>query len=297
MKKLNLITVFLIYLILFSCSTDTENELEKVILNNLESIKTEYYRDEIFSHSSITNFSNNKITNILRSNGSYVEFLYDKDLIVSVSDYHSDNSLFILDSYTHDDLGRLLTKNVRYNNSSEVNHKHEIVYDDINKTIQLVLTWADSGAIERNILLDETDRIKEEIFDKEAVSYTYVNNDIVEVVVKDDQRIISETKFNYLDKENSKSYFYEKYLFGNEWKNNTCLNRQAGYGYSHDTHMVSSHYVSDYKSIFHTSNGHIVKGKFEYEFDDNDRIIKKIEYIDYHTSGSKTKLISTYTYN
>lgn len=301
MKKLNSIVLFLFSLVIASCSSEVNNELESIdnVDINLKSIKHEFYRgNRLISHST-SYYVDNKLSNSQHYNDKYTKASYNENLISAISNYDSNDNLEWKTSYTYDTQGRLKLKTVDYNpDYIDSYHKHEIIYD--NNTIEFYLTWKDGGKSERKIILDDTGKIKEELYDDGAKSvYTYdTNSNLIKVIKKfANQEIQSETEFNYLDKETSEFYNHEKLLFGDKWKNNTILNTQFGFAGDSGAHKLGNKYVSDYKVIIYITNGTFTEnGKFEYEFDNNNNITKQIQHVEY-SNGVNDKLIKTYIYN
>lgn len=294
MKKLSLIV--LLNLIISSCSSD-DKSLDTT--QSFKYIKTEFYENGIPRSYSIQNFENNKLVNIQYSEGQYTDFEYRSDFVSKISEYDVNASLTSATSYEYDNLGRIKQKNrIPSPGFSDLSYMHEILYNDNENTIQFRISWSDGAENNRTLSLDNSNRIERDIRNNlNDIVYTYSNNNLIQITQNIDNYISSELEFNYLNKEKSNLYTYEKYFFGSEWKNNLILDTKLGLVLDPNTHRLSNNYVSDYKlTIYQASEELITIGRFEYEFDSNDAIIKQIESINYN-NGTTCKYVTTFIYN
>ncbi|WP_075341728.1 hypothetical protein [Tenacibaculum agarivorans] len=304
MKTFNLaFTIVIILLTSISCSTSLDNEPNdnSTTTLKLHSITTETFQNDVYISYYIINFQNNKVINTESNNGASSTYLYNGDLVSKVMAYQSNGNLSYSLNYTYDNSGRLLHKKYMLT-PEDINHEHIITYNDADKTIQFDLTWTDGASNQRKITLDNTNVVQSEVLDNSSVrTYTYANNNVVDITNEMDGQIIDKAEFQYLNKEVSEFYQYQKFLYGDQWKNNIILNRQFGYG-SREAHQFSNHYVSNYIVTHYDSSGKIeFKGNFTYEFDDNNHIIKQVENgividTDKPNNVNTYKHITTYIY-
>jgi len=307
MKTFNLAFIIAIILLTnISCSTSLDNEPNdnSTATLKLHSIKTETYRNNVYTSHQSFNFQNNKLINKKYNNQISHEYLYNGDLVSNIMVYRSIDDLLFSVNYAYDNLGRLIYK--KYTpNPNDVSHEHIIAYDDVDKTIQFDLNWTNGSSSNRKVILNNNGLIKRDILGNSHgdIIYTYNHNNLVEITHDGfHEQVTDKAKFVYLDKKVSEFYQYQKYIYGEHWKNNLMLNTQSGYGFSTDTHQFSDHYISSYDFIFHSPfQKYEIKGNFTYEFDNDDNIIKQIENKTITNLNSPNdidvyKYIRTYTY-
>ena len=296
MKKLNLILAFIIGLTVLSCSS------EDPISNNsksLTSITKEYYsrNNETPYLTEKLNFNNNKLISIEYSDGSYDEMEYTENLLTKISEFDLDSNLEWITTYSYDSAKRLISKQVvPYNAGTDVSRKKDIIYEG--NEIKTTLAWSDDG-LQKNIIVTNENNlmIEDKLYNPNDVLmssyiFNYDNGNLSKVTnVKQDGSTFFEITYTYLDKKVTDQYLYTKYLFGNEWKNNSSLNKQNGLGHS-DSFEISERYIQGY-----SMSGDISETvSFDYEFDAEDNILKQIRNL-IDVNGVSYKTISSYQYN
>jgi|TARA_B110001469_G_C9577645_1_gene286471 hypothetical protein len=300
MKKLNLLFIFSIGLIISSCNSDDDCSISDTT-QSLISITKGYYTNNSLTSSIKFNFYYDKLINIQYSDNSYDDIYYEGDLISRILEFDANNQWEWTTTYTYNSSDELTQKNVipsPNNTITDVSRQKDFVYNE--NLIQSENSWSDGRFHKNTISLNsENFIIEDKLFsiDNELVNqrlFEYVNSNLTSQTIKDpDNNITYEETYSYLDKTGSKEYRYSAYLFSNQWKNNSSLNKQFGLG-QFTPYEISENYVSDYYTynfILNTS----VTGTFSYEFDSNDYITKQTENINQSTGGV-FKVITTYEY-
>ena len=303
MKKLNLLLTFFIGLTILSCSSeDTTADSNS---KNLVSITKDIYirnNTNIYASSKF-NFDKNKLIDIQHLDGSYDKIDYEGNVISKILEFDANDNLEWTTTYTYDSFKRLTRKKVvpsPTNPDTDVSRQKDIVYDG--SIIQSELLWSDNGLNKNTISINAESFITEDKFygsNDILVSsfiFNYSNENLSKVIHKNsDGAVEFEVTYNYLDKIASGSYCYNKYLFGDEWKNNSSLNKQSGLGHS-DSFEISKNYIKDI-SFSYTGSAldYFSTETFEYEFDTEDRIIKQTRNGN-DSTGESSKVITTFEY-
>jgi len=304
MKKLNLLLALLIGLTIPSCSSEDAPAVSND--KNLISITKDVYirnNTNIYASSKF-NFNNNKLIDIQYLDGSYDLIDYEGNVISKILEFDANDNLEWTTTYTYDNSKRLTRKKVvpsTTNPNENVSRQKDIVYDG--SVIQSVLAWSDNGLNKNTISINAENSITKDKFygpNDMLVSsfiFNYSNENLSKVIHKDHEGTTEfEVTYNYLDKIASGSYCYKKYLFGDEWKNNSSFDKQSGLGHS-DSFEISKNYIKDISfSYSGTTLNYSSTETFEYEFDAEDRIIKQTRNGN-DSTGETSKVITTFEYN
>ena len=283
MKKLNLLLALFIGLTIVSCSSEDEPAVSNA--NELISITKDIYirnNTNIYASSKF-NFDNNKLIDIQHLDGSYDKIDYEGNVIFEILEFDANDNLEWTTTYTYDSSKRLTRKKVvpsLTNPNEDVSRQKDIVYGG--SEIQSEISWSDNGLSKNTISINPENFITE---DKSygandmltsSFIFNYSNENLSKVIHKDHEGTTEfEVTYTYLDKIASGSYCYKKYLFGDEWKNNSSFDKQSGLGHS-DSYEISKNYIKDISfSYVGPALNFSSTETFEYEFDAEDRIIKQ----------------------
>lgn len=302
MKKWNLVLTLSIGLIILSCSSEVKVDNPDTT-QSLISITKDYYignNDNIYLSEKL-NFNNNKLINIQYSDGSYDEIDYEGNLISKISEFDINDNLEWTTTFTYDIFNRLIVKKVvpsASNPVTNVSRQKDIAYNG--NIINTTLSWSDNGLQKNTISINAENLMTEDILydpnDAVVSSYIFIyNNENLSKLINKDQDgdTFFEITYNYLNKIASDSYCYNKYMFGNEWKNNSSLNKQGGLGHV-DSFEISKNYIKDYS--YSNSALNITRtASFDYEFDAGDNIIKQTRIVN-ESNGASYKTITTFQY-
>jgi len=304
MKKLNLLFALLIGLTMLSCSS--EDELGISNAKNLISITKDSYirgNTNIYASSKF-NFKNNKLIDIEHLDGSYDLIDYEGNVISKISEFDANGNLEWTTTYTYDGSKRLTQKKVvpsPTNPITDVSRQKDFLYDG--GIIQSVLSWSDyDGSYKSTISINEEGYITEDkAFFSDGILFSsfifnYTNENLSKVIHKDHEGITKfEVTYNYLDKIASDAYCYNKYLFGDEWKNNSSLNKQFGLGHF-DSFEISKNFIKDLSWSYSSSVLDYLRTEtFEYEFDAEDYLIKQTRNVT-ESNGETSKVITSFEY-
>ncbi|WP_062059322.1 hypothetical protein [Aquimarina longa] len=303
MKKTKLLFTILIgtFMVLISCSNDDDDDENLITTQNLISRSEEYYKNNSLIFSLKFNFQYGKLISIRDSDDRYNKILYEGDLISKILEFDTNGNLEWTTTFTYNNSDELIQKKVipsPNNSMTDVSRQKNFTYEE--NIIQSESSWSDGGFHKNTISLNNNNYIIEDKMfnlDNELLIqrlFKYVNNNLTNQTIKNSKnKITYEGTYNYLNKQSTKEYRYNEYLFGDNWKNNSSLNKQFGLGQI-KPYEISKNYISDYYThnlISNTSR----TGTFSYEFDSNDYITKQTENITWST-GEIYKIITTYRY-
>lgn len=296
MKKKHLI-IYALAFIISSCSSSSEELLS--VKSELNSINVDIYKNNSLWFYSEYTFLENKLNTIKHSSGYSKQFSYDGGIVSNIDTY-KDNILVYSDTFIFDELGRLTSTTNLYPNT-QLGYKKDINYNEDN--INTKVTWLD-GAEQTNTISLKNNSIVNDYspYSTDNYSITYINNNLTEIIGKHDNNENYNVKYNYLDIKASEHYQYEKNIFGIEWKNNFILKNQLNFSSAIDPYKISENLISDYEvtMILTATNSPSITirkvASFEYEFDDNNRIIKQIENFSINSLDNFDKIITSYNY-
>lgn len=294
--------IFILGVVLFSCSEEDEILAhQEVNATSIVSITSDYYRYDNLYSSATTNFVDGKPITIKYSDKRYDSIIFEGDMILKILEFDSNKNLEWTTTYDYDRFDRLTLKNVfpSPNNAiSEVSRQKSFIYDE--GLIRSENSWSDGGFHKNTIILNNESFIVEDILinaDNLPIKrsiFEYANGNLTKHITKNHKdEVIHEQTFNYLDKTASKAYRYDEFLFGNEWKNNSSLNKQFGLG-QFKSYEISKNYISEYNS-YSSETGIFLTSTFSYEFGSDEKITKQTENIS-RSTGDKYKVITTYFY-
>jgi len=287
-------------LTVLSCSDDDSNE-NLNIKKELISIIKDSYVGNSKTFSTKYNFYHKRLISIQYSDGSYDDILYENDLIKRILEFDSNNNLEWTTTYSYDNEGRLKIKNVIPSPNYHINTSRQKEFTYNGDEIIGLLTFSNGNNTVKTIMtINANEQIIKEILitgEGSLIStreYIYSVNDVSTALLKDRNDETSfEASYEYIDNEVSEVYHYNKYLFGDKWKNNLALSTQLGLNHL-GAHIISEKYIKKYHTTILSSSTR--DGVFEYEFDNNNNILKIVENIN-DSNGSRFKMETIFEYN
>lgn len=277
MKK---ILIFIIGMLIISCSKDDSQGSQTISSTNLVSITKKYYLNNSFTASEKLHFYDDKLIHIQYHDGSYEDYQYDNNLVSRILEFKSDHSLFWTITYLYDNFGRIIEiKRIPSSTNVEIKTvaKFSFVYNTNQILINSVFTPGGNETYELN--LDSNNKILNEkiisingnLVTFPFYAYTYVNGNLLNCL-STNQTIPENINYSYNTYKND--FNYNKYLFGKNWKLNNCLDYYVrGRNVKLVLETTSEYLVS---SATHNFNNGSEITTYNYLFDDKNRIKKEI---------------------
>ncbi|NJM80391.1 MAG: hypothetical protein HC854_13680 [Flavobacterium sp.] len=159
MKK---VLIFIIGFLIVSCSKDDSCVSETN--TSLVSITKKYYSNNNFTTSAKYNFYDNKLINILYSDGSYEDYQYNNNLVSRILKFNSNDSLFWTITYLYDSLGRIIEiKRIPSASNSQLQITAIYSFEYTLNQILITVNFSPGDTIKYQILLNQENKIIKEM--------------------------------------------------------------------------------------------------------------------------------------
>jgi hypothetical protein len=296
------ILLFILLVLISSCESDQSGQQNSIQPNNsgiLVSITEELQPNNYIA---ITNFSNGKITDVQYNDGSYDSYGYENDLIKTITKYDIDDVLEVTIAYEYDNLGRMtlmtFDSTEAYSGGSQYTTS-EFLYntDDI---ITIYKSYDNSDALISeyqykytlsNDLIVKFNPISQ--FNSLFTTVEYGNENPISLTSMLSDGIIEFTELNYSNNLAADAYSINKYLFGNEWKNNGVLSQTPESLSVESLRGFSNNYLVGYTSNL-PNNGVSISNDVTYQFDSENRLQKQTRTK--VVNPNNQTFVDTYTY-
>ncbi len=295
MKYSKFLLIILVGLLFFSCSKDDDCNIgtaEKLVAINIE-----FYRDGFFQASEKLTYYDNKLIYVQNSDGSYADYYYEGNLVSRILEFDVNNQWKWTTEYQYDGSERLVSKEVipGYNNPINTSRYKEISYNG--NTINATLTWSDGGVMKNVYSLNTEGLITKNQFlefSEQTIFYEYENGELNKSIGKSaTDEIWSEITFSYREEVPNEAYFYNSYVFGKHWRNNSHIQFQFTPSYT-ELSKIGGRYIKGYqRNAF--LEGYIDDANYDYVFDEKDRIKTQTENI-VRSTGTTFKRVYNFEY-
>lgn len=294
MKKL---VTLLIGLLIISCSKDESECLNSNSITNLVSITKNYYDNSELIYFEKMNFYNQKLMNIQYKNGSYDDYQYFNGLVNRVLKFDFNDNLFRKITYLYDNAERIIEiKNTFINQQNQNINSYIFSYNSNQILIDYPFnTRQDELILNQNneIISDKVLKINGMVVSFPFYSYNYLNGNLKECTSTNVRSTMTSDNITYTYSDIKNNFDYRKYLFGNEWKKNVCLDNLSNqWGVKLIMEVNSENLII--KKIHKSDDNIIDIYSFNYEFNDKKQIIKETINRSSGFSISKTELIYKY---